>query len=145
MLLFIDVFWHFADLICGISIHLMLLFISTTDSTPSCVSWFQYISCYCLSQKAPYKTVQAVDFNTSHVTVYRAFQHFFWFNAVYFNTSHVTVYRKSFGVQDPGSIISIHLMLLFIIFNTYEIRRTITISIHLMLLFIRKRNLQQQI
>ena len=77
-----------------------------------------------------------INFNTSHVTVYRSFGGFITVSRSYFNTSHVTVYRFSTLSMPPvsmdfntshvtvypfflciylcHSLISIHLMLLFI-------------------------------
>ena len=96
---------------------------------------FQYISCYCLSKKscrtAGSNTISihlmllfiigrkrnlfdALDFNTSHVTVY------LWSimrgcrPVTDFNTSHVTVYLVIPMRSGPVNNISIHLMLLFI-------------------------------
>ena len=53
-------------------------------------------------------------FNTSHVTLYlfdgiKSTEHLFRFN-----TSHVTLYRRWTGIMMIRSIVSIHLMLLFI-------------------------------
>ena len=60
------------------------------------------------------QTIQCTDFNTSHVTVYHnrdAPADVIEYN---FNTSHVTVYQKPYGCGTEKSIISIHLMLRFI-------------------------------
>ena len=75
---------------------------------------FQYISCYCLSYTQAVRNAVDRNFNTSHVTVYPR--------------PHTTVLRYT--------VISIHLMLLFITarHNIYE--QPHIISIHLMLLFI---------
>ena len=117
---------------------------------------FQYISCYCLStmvwprvwkwnisihlmllfiESAIVPSTSLVDFNTSHVTVYRCSVpieseeidisiHLMLlfinnrpertFQNTHFNTSHVTVYRSRLSVSDWTNSISIHLMLLFI-------------------------------
>ena len=96
---------------------------------------FQYISCYCLSSDPPLYCPPVT----------------------YFNTSHVTVYRYLRGRFCGFSDISIHLMLLFIVFHlgncsildhfntshvtVYRYTRSSPtssnlISIHLMLLFI---------
>ena len=53
-----------------------------------------------------------------------------------FNTSHVTVYLVHKSIKHGNATISIHLMLLFIIFLAYNQLFDIVISIHLMLLFI---------
>ena len=101
----------------------------------------------------------AVHFNTSHVTVYLFGTILAPFYLHYFNTSHVTVYPISIRYSRNFSFISIHLMLLFIIFSIslrsvrlqfqyiscYCLSRKcgvcdsldFPISIHLMLLFIR--------
>ena len=96
-------------------------------------------------------------FNTSHVTVYRWSD---WPKVMiirYFNTSHVTVYpfvavgicnhkwfqyiscyclsKKPFW-NNTTTIISIHLMLLFILHASIAAVISSVISIHLMLLFI---------
>ena len=75
-----------------ISIHLMLLFICFSNFSFSHSSAFQYISCYCLS-----------SFPLFIVLLY-----------CYFNTSHVTVYLSLPILRHLLSLISIHLMLLFI-------------------------------
>ena len=51
MLLFIQVFQGLIWLLFLISIHLMLLFISTEPEQFQFIRWFQYISCYCLSNE----------------------------------------------------------------------------------------------
>ena len=90
-----------------------------------CLSWtcrcyrlfgsaFQYISCYCLSQS--WKKVSRIR--------------------LHFNTSHVTVYPYSCTHPSQLSLISIHLMLLFIVQEKQGPKRFFRISIHLMLLFI---------
>ena len=53
-----------------------------------------------------------------------------------FNTSHITLYRSLFRTSSDSSIVSIHLMLLFIGFRTETVISCIWVSIHLMLLFI---------
>ena len=98
-----------------ISIHLMLLFINLSlflflsnpnfntshvtvypGTSGNYVEYavFQYISCYCLSCWHFPNAINCFNFNTSHVTVYR--------NQLFFETFFVCI--------------SIHLMLLFIIF-----------------------------
>ena len=140
----------------GISIHLMLLFISGAQE----ISQLYY------------------NFNTSHVTVYRIFpvgsSNMFkfqyiscyclstcpcgmetdWYISIHlmllfiekldngevlskdFNTSHVTVYRNLEERTKRRRSISIHLMLLFISRLETTAELWIIISIHLMLLFI---------
>ena len=55
-----------------------------------------------------------LNFNTSHVTVYRKIKGANMIELTDFNTSHVTVYQGGATVEYNVSI-SIHLMLLFII------------------------------
>ena len=71
----------------------MLLFISLDGLREKDTELFQYISCYCLSYFDTEILPDQNNFNTSHVTVYRASPH--WHEKFY--------------------IISIHLMLLFIV------------------------------
>ena len=75
-----------------ISIHLMLLFIEECEEEFDGQLSFQYISCYCLSQSQETTMEICGDFNISHVTVYL-----------------VAIFIRPFL-----SVISIHLMLLFI-------------------------------
>ena len=140
-----------------ISIHLMLLFIAKTKENRNVVIRFQYISCYCLSLFfAPFMyllhSFQYIscyclslsvsilafvcgNFNTSHVTVYRAgvkgisnnsiFQYISCYCLSYtdeeeIKTKHwfqyISCYCLSKGVilVFGSKMISIHLMLLFI-------------------------------
>ena len=83
-----------------ISIHLMLLFIRVTTGFNGFNRVFQYISCYCLSLLAVVKVPRFRHFNTSHVTVY--------------HSQRILVH---YVLQ-----ISIHLMLLFILFIRYILR-----------------------
>ena len=97
-----------------ISIHPMLLFIKTITDTIEYLNKFQYIPCYCLSDKRGLTDIQMINFNTSHVTVYLtmikgniiskhisihpmllfiATSQFKFPSLSNFNTSHVTVYR----------------------------------------------------
>ena len=78
-----------------VSIHLMLLFISIVSAIPSAASLFQYISCYSLSLKASVMTGRNARFNTSHVTLY-------------LNGFTTTLFSQC---------VSIHLMLLFILYQ----------------------------
>ena len=142
----------------SISIHLMLLFIYTTnkdtDTTPS----FQYISCYCLS--SPNMKADIKEFLFQYISCYclsLSFGTFIfvWISFQYiscyclsliddvfdgkvndFNTSHVTVYRLLSSFRHVRLQISIHLMLLFIDFQHTTADTLCQISIHLMLLFI---------
>ena len=93
MLLFISHRQHQTVHQSPISIHLMLLFILF-------VTLSSFLS---------------VNFNTSHVTVYRNASLNAFASSFYFNTSHVTVYRRLFHLCIYFCFISIHLMLLFII------------------------------
>ena len=95
----------------------MLLFISKSTRPVLQRGIFQYISCYCLSVFLMFLLAIHPHFNTSHVTVYQ------W-------TSYITCSAKR---------ISIHLMLLFIVFPALFHQFYQDISIHLMLLFIDKK------
>ena len=64
-------------------------------------------------------TVWIVNFNTSHVTVYRKTSVIDAIRYAHFNTSHVTVYLlRSYNRKLP-IMISIHLMLRFITLSGY--------------------------
>ena len=73
MLLFI-ITWPLIQINQSISIHLMLLFIDNGVLEKLKVIIFQYISCYCLSEKTRWGIFRLSDFNTSHVTVYLLFR-----------------------------------------------------------------------
>ena len=60
------------------------------------------------------------NFNTSHVTVYLSCPVVPMMVSFDFNTSHVTVYRKKSCRTAGSNTISIHLMLLFIVWDTRE-------------------------
>ena len=77
-----------------VSIHLMLLLISCC------------FLCRC---------VFLLRFNTSHVTINRAFPQEFWYIKYRFNTSHVTINPGRTGLRCRYAQVSIHLMLLLII------------------------------
>ena len=66
--------YHISDIInrfrAGVSIHLMLLFISVNYDYVKIYYKFQYISCYSLSQKLCQQNAKITCFNTSHVTLY---------------------------------------------------------------------------
>ena len=53
-----------------------------------------------------------------------------------FNTSHVVIYQKRNGKVGKIGTVSIHLMLLFILFEQKRFYSAENVSIHLMLLFI---------
>ena len=114
MLLFIrDSLWRGSG--CDyISIHLMLLFISKIRGTGT----------------------GDIDFNTSHVTVYRCFfRHVSHTNVIF---QYISCYCLSGYWHEYSNKyrISIHLMLLFITQNHHSSGGLNRISIHLMLLFI---------
>ena len=62
------------------------------------ITWFKYISCYCLSVCTPSGYHFILYFNTSHVTVYPWYRESPLPECFYFNTSHVTVYRYEKGM-----------------------------------------------
>ena len=68
-----------------------------------------------------------------------ALRHLLSSNLKNFNTSHVTVYRSWLPNKTWQSLISIHLMLLFIISFSHAFLLSLYISIHLMLLFIGRK------
>ena len=78
-----------------VSIHLMLLFISKTYRRSLFPNLFQYISCYSLSSPSPILLFRYSSFNTSHVTLY------------------LSPVCRLF-IPD---VVSIHLMLLFILWQ----------------------------
>ena len=120
----------------AVSIHLMLLFINVQNTAT------QIANC----------------FNTSHVTLYLSF--LYKHSATHcFNTSHVTLYQRKYGEmsrriefqyiscyslsdlrekQRKRIFVSIHLMLLFIVYQSELPHWPDLVSIHLMLLFIGK-------
>ena len=97
-----------------VSIHLMLLFILTTEIAEMAIDLFQYISCYSLSGIFQVSLVRGTwvsihlmllfilmedgispdysCFNTSHVTLYRLLLTAMLKRQCSFNTSHVTLY-----------------------------------------------------
>ena len=79
----------------GVSIHLMLLFISKSDVKEVNLNRFQYISCYSLSKKKRDLRCIWRCFNTSHVTLYQLSISNSTRTVECFNTSHVTLYRCS--------------------------------------------------
>ena len=97
---------------------------------------FQYISCYGLSFFFSLIRFTLVNFNTSHVTVYRNLSPPSQVQPCNFNTSHVTVYPLICSILSSGNFISIHLMLRFISFALLHPHDSFYISIHLMLRFI---------
>ena len=102
----------------GISIHLMLRFITLSTRKSSTIPTFQYISCYGLSVQVLQIALKPKDFNTSHVTVYP--------------------YPDQYNVRCQD--ISIHLMLRFILFHSFWKFFLNIISIHLMLRFIQNQS-----
>ena len=76
-----------------VSIHLMLLFITVAISVRPVF----------------------LRFNTSHVVIYRKDTGRAWYFKVSFNTSHVVIYPKSKVKCIVCTMVSIHLMLLFIL------------------------------
>ena len=79
---------------------------------------FQYISCYSLSRIPSGDTLNLSRFNTSHVTLYQERN---WINVIGILFQYISCYSLSgFGFcKIRISIVSIHLMLLFI-FYCYE-------------------------
>ena len=75
---------------------------------------FQYISCYGLSKTLWLWYREKHHFNTSHVTVYRKTSVIDAIRYAHFNTSHVTVYLYRMTITIHDFFISIHLMLRFI-------------------------------
>ena len=75
---------------------------------------FQYISCYSLSECNASAHRPVERFNTSHVTLYLISKKLLLLVHISFNTSHVTLYPKLQRVSFPPTVVSIHLMLLFI-------------------------------
>ena len=158
MLLFISDFKRERHQSFCVSIHLMLLFITAPCGIKSIVCWFQYISCYSLSMRMWLVFLGSTCFNTSHVTLYRLFnltkrRRWNSFNTSHvtlyqwndsgicrylksFNTSHVTLYLRRFLLRTQILLVSIHLMLLFIMYHWMQLLTTSYVSIHLMLLFI---------
>ena len=99
-----------------ISIHLMLLFIGGKMDLWLEILEFQYISCYCLSipiflkpfWQFLFQYISCYCLSASSLSCMSITSHF--------NTSHVTVYPVHSLPEDWEKSISIHLMLLFIIF-----------------------------
>ena len=75
-------------------------------------------------------------FNTSHVTLYLIPTVIICNQFLGFNTSHVTLYPNGVSDSPLPFHVSIHLMLLFIIFVVEASIAALSVSIHLMLLFI---------
>ena len=135
----------------------MLLFIEDTQDRFFLLSKFQYISCYSLSQRDR-STIPHVH-TFQYISCYSLSLHHYLlqFYVKRFNTSHVTLYRGKIINQIRSTIVSIHLMLLFIrckgiyfftersfqYISCYSLSceflsrvRLASVSIHLMLLFI---------
>ena len=139
MLLFIRGGIKKREWLSGVSIHLILLFISTASSANRRAASFNtsHVTLYLRGSWRMWR--EDGSFNTSHVTLYLLINYLKEFWNYGFNTSHVTLYRQRntlpvlylYGV-------SIHLMLLFIN-KTGGVSCTLyRVSIHLMLLFIQK-------
>ena len=94
----------------------MLLFICGAKGKGKTITMFQYISCYSLSLRTMKKELQAEGFNTSHVTLYLLLYSSLNRFLQRFNTSHVTLYLYLTFKFPPFLRVSIHLMLLFILF-----------------------------
>ena len=90
------------------------VYLQATNYQTAC-DLFQYISCYCLSHHPSRCSRLYNHFNTSHVTVYHIRNTRDDMNLLNFNTSHVTVYPYWKITSYYLSLISIHLMLLFIL------------------------------
>ena len=98
-----------------VSIHLMLLFIKSEVGTLLCSPRFNtsHVTVYLFTVS---RIVFAIFcFNTSHVTVYLERKLHFSCRIHCFNTSHVTVYPGKRTWMERRTVVSIHLMLLFII------------------------------
>ena len=110
--------------ICTISLRLLQLRFNTSHVTlypdpPTRVTHnkkFQYISCYSLSILISERSQIKTGFNTSHVTLYLRYGAGL-IPRCCFNTSHVTLYRKATKGWQRNNVVSIHLMLLFIVFK----------------------------
>ena len=138
MLLFIYILTLLPLVQHTISIHLMLLFIlpdawyfcflndfNTSHVTVypflyqllSTINLFQYISCYCLSLRlcfCSFFLCISIHLMLLFIVVSIALYFLGIWN---FNTSHVTVYHYSDAISWNKSDISIHLMLLFILYR----------------------------
>ena len=115
MLLFIHCQSINHHIIRFVSIHLMLLFIGEKSFDKLLSSMFQYISCYSLSERELLDSIVILVFQ--YISCYSLSFGFYWCNTLYhrFNTSHVTLYLEALPFYLPAlSLVSIHLMLLFI-------------------------------
>ena len=97
---------------------------------------FQYISCYSLSIISQNNKGNFLGFNTSHVTLYLGERKAAPMIYLRFNTSHVTLYLGVCIQNRSYCSVSIHLMLLFILYGRRIYGFSTIVSIHLMLLFI---------
>ena len=136
MLLFIDSFNQIVERLCCFNTSHVTLYL-TVKAGVSASPTFQYISCYSLSQPVPEQAEVIKSFNTSHVTLYQATEilsqqtyYVFQYISCYslsqpvpeqaeviksFNTSHVTLYLFARIIILSWTVVSIHLMLLFIV------------------------------
>ena len=84
---------------------------------------FQYISCYCLSSVIQVDRFHASSFQYISCYCLSYLRHVYSHLSLNFNTSHVTVYRYHSTSFFFATFISIHLMLLFIGFDKEAILR----------------------
>ena len=80
---------------------------------------FQYISCYCLSSVIQVDRFHASSFQYISCYCLSYLRHVYSHLSLNFNTSHVTVYRYHSTSFFFATFISIHLMLLFILYQNY--------------------------
>ena len=106
--------WYLWVFPLPISIHLMLLFIAVVNFKRYTPSSFQYISCYCLSDRLFLMVFLPLLFQYISCYCLSCILYSLPFYIHHFNTSHVTVYRKRKSSRQRWFCISIHLMLLFI-------------------------------
>ena len=106
---------------------------------------FQYISCYSLSVKRLTGSLHRGSFNTSHVTLYQRTAEIS-FGLPEFQ--YISCYSLSVTIRllrNGLSLVSIHLMLLFIHAGYGNVTRCLSVSIHLMLLFIGNQDHEERI
>ena len=138
MLLFITPGQASAIRLIYISIHLMLLFINNETAQVAQEILFQYISCYCLSDRSESATVSSTDISIHLMLLFitvagKIIEPKIWFQYI---SCYCLSVSKSCSISSV--LISIHLMLLFIIHRRLIPQILCSISIHLMLLFINK-------
>ena len=81
---------------------------------------FQYISCYCLSSVIQVDRFHASSFQYISCYCLSYLRHVYSHLSLNFNTSHVTVYRYHSTSFFFATFISIHLMLLFIMYSRVD-------------------------